>query len=304
MTDCYAQGTRIATVHGEIAIEALRVGDLVHTLTGGPDAPVTWLGHARVACATHSHPSEVMPVRICGGAFGQGRPSRDLVVSPDHAVFVEGVLIPIRHLINNVTIAREIVTDIVYWHVELPRHAVILAEGLPAESYLDTGNRGALSVLANMSPLDPDFSARVWAQAGCAPLVTQGPVVAEARRRLRLRAAELGREIAPEQDVVVSAPGLIALTVPASGGIVRIVSTPRKVAGDSRMLGACINRILLDGRDIFAEYDAIGPGFHGIEGNGAQQWRWTDGDAALHLPPAGLPRELRINVTAMAPHGG
>jgi hypothetical protein len=30
-----------------------------------------------------------------------------------------------------------------YVHVELDRHDILLAEGLPAESYLDTGNRAA-----------------------------------------------------------------------------------------------------------------------------------------------------------------
>ena len=48
---------------------------------------------------------------------------------------------PIRHPVNGATIAQERVDAIGYWHLELPHHAVILAEGLAAESYLDTGNR-------------------------------------------------------------------------------------------------------------------------------------------------------------------
>ncbi len=37
----------------------------------------------------------------------------------------------------------------VYWHLELPHHDLILAEGLSAESYLDTGNRGAFTTIHN-----------------------------------------------------------------------------------------------------------------------------------------------------------
>jgi len=59
-------------------------------------------------------------------------------------VFVDGVLIPIRYLINGCTIAQEPRSEVRYFHVELTRHSVVLAEGLACESYLDTGNRAAL----------------------------------------------------------------------------------------------------------------------------------------------------------------
>jgi hypothetical protein len=49
--------------------------------------------------------------------------------------------VPIRHLINGVTIVREPAAPVTYYHVELPEHAILLADGLPAESYLDTGSR-------------------------------------------------------------------------------------------------------------------------------------------------------------------
>jgi hypothetical protein len=90
-------------------------------------------------------------VRIAAHAFGAGRPRRDLLVSPDHAVFIDGegaapgVLIPVCYLINGATVWQEDVAGVEYWHVELPQHSVLLAEGLPAESYLDTGNRGAFA---------------------------------------------------------------------------------------------------------------------------------------------------------------
>lgn len=141
---CFAAGTRILTARGEVCVEDLLVGDRV-CLRSGRCVDVTWLGHRHVDCRRYSKPEEVWPVRVQSGAFGEGVPHRDLWLSPDHAVFVGGGLIPVRYLVNGASIAAEPRDLVSYWHVELPRHDVLLAEGLPCESYLDTGNRSALS---------------------------------------------------------------------------------------------------------------------------------------------------------------
>jgi autotransporter passenger strand-loop-strand repeat protein len=146
---CFAAGTRILTARGEVAVEALSEGDLVITLDGEA-LPVIWVGHRRVDCARHPEPARVMPVRVRAHAFGQAQPGRDVLLSPDHAVYAEGVLIPVRHLINDTTVRQIAVESVTYFHVELPRHAIILAEGLPAESYLDAG-------IAAPSPMAPPW---------------------------------------------------------------------------------------------------------------------------------------------------
>jgi phospholipase/lecithinase/hemolysin len=138
---CFAAGTRILTEDGEVPVEQLRIGASV-LLVGGGEAPIIWIGHSQVDCARHRRPCEVWPIRVSAGAFGQGVPVRDLYLSPDHAVFIEGVLIPIRYLINGTTVTQCPQRHVRYFHVELPLHAVILAAGLATESYLDTGNRG------------------------------------------------------------------------------------------------------------------------------------------------------------------
>ncbi len=132
---CFAAGTRILTTLGEMPIEDRRFGDRVATF-GGRISRITWLGH---------RDAEVPPVRIRASAFGEARPARDLLLSPDHAVFVSGVLVPVRALINGSTIVQEPVAEVSYYHIELATHEVILAEGLPCESYLDTGNRAAFT---------------------------------------------------------------------------------------------------------------------------------------------------------------
>jgi hypothetical protein len=126
-----------------VPVEHLRVGDHVWTLKGHQPARIVWLGHRHIDCRHYHRPADVSPVRIRSGTFAAGLPVRDLYLSPDHAVFVDGVLVPVRHLINGNTVVQEPVDEVTYYHVELATHDVILAEGLPCESYLDTGNRAA-----------------------------------------------------------------------------------------------------------------------------------------------------------------
>ena len=193
---CFAEGTRVATARGEVAVEALHVGDRALLAEGGA-AEVAWLGHRRVACARHARPRDVWPVRIAAHAFGLGRPARTLFLSPDHAVFAEGVLIPVRYLLNGATVRQEAHAAVTYWHVELPSHGVLLAEGLPAESFLDTGNRAAFANGGRVAMARPDFSRAVWARSGCAPLVTAGPARDHVHRQLLAQAAALGWRTMP-----------------------------------------------------------------------------------------------------------
>jgi hypothetical protein len=112
------------------------------------------------------------------------------LLSADHAVFVEDVLIPIKYLINGTSIAQVAVDEITYYHVELPRHEVLLAEGLPTESYLPSGDRSNFENGGVAIRLFPDFSRGpshaqlVWDAHGCAPLVVSGPILDAARRRI------------------------------------------------------------------------------------------------------------------------
>ncbi len=188
---CFAAGTRIATPRGVVAVEHLRVGDRVMLAEGG-SAAIVWLGRRRIDVARHPRPADVRPVRIAADAFGLGRPHRTLRLSPDHAVFVDGVLIPVRYLLNDATVAQEPAAAITYWHVELERHGVLLAEGLPAESYLDSGNRAAFVNGGTVVMASADFARRTWADQGCAPLVTEGAVRDRVYARLIAQALALG----------------------------------------------------------------------------------------------------------------
>ena len=83
--------------------------------------------------------------------------------------------------------------SVTYFHVELARHAVLLAEGLPAESYLDTGDRADFDNGGGVVKLHPDFASLRREAEACAPLVITGPVLDAVRDRLAARATSLSQ---------------------------------------------------------------------------------------------------------------
>jgi hypothetical protein len=298
---CYAEGTRVATTRGEAAVEALRAGDSVRLADGGA-APVIWLGRRRVDCTRHPRPWDVWPVRVQAHAFGANRPVRDLRLSPDHAVFVEpaGVLIPVRYLINGASVMQEESAEVCYWHVELPRHAVLLAEGLTCESYLDTGNRNAFENAGTVTTLYADFAAKkqalqIWQNAACAPLVLSGPMLAEARRQLIARLPLLGHAISDDPDLRVIVDGAkldlqrdgnsICVALPDGASELRLLSrtaVPAELDPDSedrRRLGVPVAALRLDGKGVALGDARLGGGWHDAEPG----LRWTDGTAAIDV---------------------
>ncbi len=109
-----------------------------------------------------------------------------LVLSPDHAVYVNEALIPVRFLINGcmiteVEVGQVEVDQVTYHHIELPRHDVVLAQGLPAESFLDMKDGSDYAKPSGPVRLYPDFTSRMWEAFGCAPLIVTGPELAAAR---------------------------------------------------------------------------------------------------------------------------
>ena len=86
-----------------------------------------------------------------------------------------------KHLINGSTIVQVKVDSVTYHHIELAEHDVLLAEGLPAESFLDMKDGSNYTNRAGPMRLYPDFSAWMWEAFGCARLVVTGPELAAAR---------------------------------------------------------------------------------------------------------------------------
>ena len=189
---CFATGTRIATARGEVAVEDLRVGDLVVTAHGGaPLQPVVWLGHTRTNVARHPDRAKVAPVLIKAGALADGVPARDLRVSPEHAMSIDGHLVPARLLVNGTTIVQEMwCPEVTYWHVELPAHGLLVSEGAVSESYFDDGNRNQFDNYG-ITTLFKDFESQrgngQYAANACQPVIQPGPALDRIRARIAAR---------------------------------------------------------------------------------------------------------------------
>lgn len=138
---CFMAGTMIKTAAGEVAVESLKAGDLVLT-TEGREMPVRWLGRQNVSLK-FADASRSMPICIKAGALGDNVPSRDLFVSPGHAFLVDGILAQAGALVNGVSIVRHTAAPetFCYYNIELDEHALVLAEGAAAETFVDNASR-------------------------------------------------------------------------------------------------------------------------------------------------------------------
>ena len=141
LTVCFMPGTLIKTPSGKSAVETIKPGDLVLTADGCA-MPVTWVGRQTVS-RQFADPLRVLPIRIKAGALADNVPSRDLLLSPDHAILIDGTLIHAGALVNGTSIVRETRTEPVftYYHVEVDDHSLILAENTPAETFIDNVDR-------------------------------------------------------------------------------------------------------------------------------------------------------------------
>jgi hypothetical protein len=314
---CFAAGTRILTATGERMIETLIQGDIVLTLAGDElsPKPVKWVGRRRIDLMTHPRPETVAPIRIQRSAFADNVPHTDLLVSPDHAILVDGRLICARQLINGTTIRQE--TGLVsaeYFHVELVAHAILLAEGLPAESYLNTGNGGFFANSKDPLVLHPDLTDETdypTREAGsCAPFVWDEANVRPIWQRLAERAAMLGQPVRPVEASddpalhIVAAgrklrpvhadTGRFIFVLPRNAGTVQLVSRAsaptdvRPWLEDRRRLGVCLARIVLrDATQVWEipmDHPDLQEGWWAVERDGWAIRRWTDGKAVLPLP--------------------
>jgi hypothetical protein len=182
---CFMQGTSILTPSGGLAVEHLKNGDLVQTVDGR-SVPVRWIG--RQVVSTRFADQQRLPIRVKASAFDDNIPSRDLLLSPDHALFVDGVLVHAGALVNGTSVVRELNVPILftYYHVEVDDHALILAEGTPAETFIDNSSRMSFDNWREFEELYSDGKALIEMPHPRAKAYRQVP------RAIRERLAERG----------------------------------------------------------------------------------------------------------------
>lgn len=199
---CFLPGTLIRMADGsEKSVETIVPGDAVRALVDGETVSrkVVWAGAQEIQVRPALSDDEAQfPVLVRRNAISEGLPARDLRITPEHCLFIEGRFIPVRMLVNGGSIAYDRnVTSYTFHHIEAERHSVIFAEDMPTESYLDTGNRVAFSMDGNVHVMGRAMS---WDDAA-APLETDARwssrSIAVSRRALRnsaLRSPSLRRQ--------------------------------------------------------------------------------------------------------------
>ncbi|MDR3537742.1 MAG: DUF4347 domain-containing protein [Acetobacteraceae bacterium] len=290
---CFCAGTMIATPGGEMPVERLSAGDLVLTASGAV-RPILWVGVGRQQVARGKR-SAATPVIVERNAIGPNVPYRDLRVTKAHALFVDDVLIPVEFLVNHRSIRwDDRAQEVSLYHIELESHDVLVADGAPAESYRDDGNRWLFQNANAGWGLPP--------QEPCAPVLTGGPIVDAAWRRFLDRAGP--RTLPPltdDPDLHLLVDGqrieaaarrgeLVVFHLADRPGSVRIASRDAVPAElglvrDPRSLGVALRRVTLRQgmrvRSIEASDGRLADGFHGYEP--ADDLRWTSGDAGIPL---------------------
>lgn len=310
---CYLAGSMIQTPDGEKAVETLQSGDLVKTYLNGQEviAPLVWTGKAHITVDTNL-PDDTAgyPVRIIKNAIADGVPSRDLLVTAEHCLFLNGAFTPVRMLVNRQSIFYDhSITEYDYFHIETEAHAIIKANGVLTETYLDTGNRYAFRQGGTVIHLGSQ--ALNWDTDAAAPLSTSQDSVQTLFQKICDRLPLLGLSQTEQRANLVTDPdfhlvsntgvvihktrevgGRSMFMIPASVRSVRLVSrasSPHETIGpfmdDRRTLGICVGDITFydSGRSVCltAVNDAHAQnGWYAREAGGR---RWTNGNALLVL---------------------
>lgn len=328
---CFVEGTLIRTDRGDVAVEDLKEGDQL-IVVGVEEAtrPVVWTGSREMVVNQAADESEAgYPVRVLKDAIAENVPSRDLLITAEHCLFIDGSFVPVRMLVNGVSVYYDhSVTSYRYFHVETAQHSVIIAENTATESYLDTGHRRTFTGNAVVSLVSRNLS---WENDAAAPLMTKREEVEAVHQRLLNRAsAELALP-APVRPALTRQSelrfetldgqvlrrlgeknGVVTVEVPANVSQVRIVSRtsrPADVVGpfvdDRRQLGVLVGNVTLqDGpvrRAVQSHLNGQAAGWHAEERADA---RWTNGQAILDLGnrAPGVKGLMTVQIAAAGPY--
>ena len=181
---CFLKGTKIRTTEGERKIENLAVGDLLPTLFGGV-RPIQWVARYGYKKSDPAKPwaGYARPVRIARSALARGVPHADLLVASWHALFIDGVLVPARDLINGTTItlyAADEFDELQFFHIKLEAHDVIYAEGAQCETLLTVSETAS-----NFAEYYRMYGAPNAEDVSCAPLLYYKGRRGQIKSRLR-----------------------------------------------------------------------------------------------------------------------
>ncbi|MUH03571.1 hypothetical protein GM609_08720 [Bombella sp. ESL0387] len=326
---CYLAGSLIRTETGDVPVEVLTVGDAVAVFApdGQPQGfrRVKWVGQGRVTVQPALPDDEAgWPVRIRRGALGANIPHKDMLVTSEHCLLLEGHFVPVRMLVNGSSIVYDrSLEEYEYWHFAVEPHAIVEADGALTESYLDTGNRqGFVSQAGQWA----EGARGCWETDAAAPLGVSRTFVEPLHEAIRRRSGgrmEKPGELVDEPDLIVLTPSGQTLPLVRQAGqrylfrlsegcneilLVSRVSRPCDVIGpfvdDRRWLGVLVSQIQLfweDGERKNVTEFLSAPRQDGWDVQEAAPCRWTNGAARLVLPVhPGRKQPLFVSVEVLA----
>jgi hypothetical protein len=288
---CFLTNTLIRTVRGEVPVQDLAIGDRLLTLSGAA-RPLIWIGTGKTR-VRRGQRNDATPVLVRKGALAPNVPYHDLRITKGHSLFIDGVLIPAEYLVNHRSILwDDQAQDIEYYHLELETHDILLANGMPAETYRDDGNRWLFDNANDGWGLPP--------VPAYATVLTGGAVVDAIWRRILDRdGPRAGIPLTNDPDLHLLAGGqrfnsdeaagsAFIFRLPAGAADIQIASrdvvpAERGLARDFRPLGVGLRRVtvrqghrftLLQARD-----PALSAGFHAFEPD--RNLRWTNGRGSI-----------------------
>jgi hypothetical protein len=130
---CFTPQTRIATPLGLVAIEDLEVGDMVVTRDHGLQ-PIRWIEGRNVPAIDRFAPIRIRKNVLAG-------PDRDLIVSPNHRILLNGpqitvnfgedeVLLAAKHLVGIHCVEKVTPRNVSYLHLLCARHEVLMVDAI------------------------------------------------------------------------------------------------------------------------------------------------------------------------------
>ncbi|XAO71155.1 MAG: Hint domain-containing protein [Acetobacteraceae bacterium] len=294
-----------------------------------------WVGSQSVRVHPDLSPDMAeYPVIIKAGAISEHVPQRDLRVTSEHCIALENRLIPVRMLVNGKSIFYDMmVTSYEAHHFETARHAIILAEGLGVETFLDTGNRNRFEKHVGITPVvnrNPDTAympalpigmalpemKHLWtriAQRASTPSAPSRHAIKPGRRRPSPRLTILSESGAAYRLTQV-APNIFKTRLPASETKIAFESPSFRFCDlngpyhdDRRRLG-----MLVEGIDITTDAKADGKARDvafergaGWIGSDASWSCWTNGRGELHFEPPENSGQMhmivRVNADVLKP---
>ncbi|WP_010516162.1 Hint domain-containing protein [Komagataeibacter oboediens] len=314
---CFLAGSMITTPAGTVAVEEIKENDTVLALVNGQHVPrtVVWAGKAQATVRAGVADDEAgYPVRIRQNAISDGVPYKDMLITAEHCLFLNGRFIPARMLVNGRSVLYDhSITSYEYYHIELEEHAIIMADGMLTESYLDTGNRRAFQQTGQVIRIGG--KTHDWTRDAAAPLGVSRDFVEPVFRQIEARAAAAGLDSQSATPISSKEPDLYLMTdaqtiipkireangkvffmVPPDVHDVRIMSRtarPSEMIGpyvdDRRQLGVLIGNIKLFEGNItrtitshLTEDSSLG-WYDGGNASDSVPCRWTNGRSVLKL---------------------